>query len=64
VIVHSELVVAGGDASEVLEAAESGFDAPTVAVSSLVVFDLALSMRAARNDWLGSNLSERATKVI
>ena len=41
--VGCELVVAGGHAPEVLEAAERGFDAPSVTIAPLVMPDRALA---------------------
>ena len=42
-----DLVVAGGDAAEVLEAADGGFDPPTLAVAAPVVADRDGSVAAA-----------------
>jgi hypothetical protein len=48
--VGGELVVAGRDASEVLEAAEGGLDAPTILVAGFVVADRALAVASPRDD--------------
>ena len=45
-----DLVVAGGDAAEVLEAADGGFDPPTLAVAAPVVADRDGSVAAAGDD--------------
>lgn len=49
-VVASELVVAGGDAAEVLQPAEHGFDPPAVLVAPLVILDWALAVAAAGDD--------------
>ncbi len=48
--VSSKLVVAGGDAAEVLEPAEGVFDPPAVAVAALVVLDGPLAVGPSWND--------------
>ena len=46
----ARLDVAGGDAAEVLEAADGGFDPPTLAAAAPVVTDRDGSIAAAEND--------------
>jgi hypothetical protein len=48
-----QLVVAGGDATEVLKAIEGRLDPPTFAVAALVVADLPLAAVLAGDDRLG-----------
>ena len=50
--VRGERVVAGCDASKVLEAAEGSFDPPTLAVASFVVDDWGLPACSAWGDAL------------
>src|SRR6266850_8287604 len=49
-IVAGELVVAGGYATEVLQAAEGGLDAPALAIAALVVADLPFAAALAGDD--------------
>jgi len=46
-VVPGELIVTGGDAAEVLEAAEHRFDAPTLLVTLLIVTDRPLTVPAS-----------------
>ncbi len=64
--VAGELVVAGGDAAEVLEAAEHRLDPPAIAIASLVEADLALAgagsgmttlMPCSRRSWRSQSAS-------
>ena len=52
--VGGELVVAGGDSVEILEAAECSFDAPALAIALHIVADRTLATSAARNDRPGA----------
>lgn len=49
-VVAGQLVVAGGDTTEILEAIEGGLDAPAFAVAALVVADLPLAAALAWDD--------------
>lgn len=49
-IVAGELVVAGGETTEVLEAAEGGLDTPALAIAALVVADRPFAAALARDD--------------
>ena len=62
--VVGELVVAGGDATEVLEPAEGVLDQVAIAVSASVVGDLPLARDPAWNDRHGAGLTERAAQAI
>ena len=46
---RSELIVASGDAAEVLEAAEHGLDPPTVLLAAFVILDRALAVAPSGN---------------
>ena len=50
-VVSGQLVVAGGDATEVLEAIEGCFNPPAFAVAAFVVADLPLAAALAGDDW-------------
>ncbi len=63
-IVAGELVVAGCDAAEVLEATEHGFDEPAVAVALLVIFDGPLAVASSGDDGDRALISQRRAKVI
>src|SRR6187399_776824 len=53
-IIESQLVIACGDAPEILQSVESGLDAPTQLVETLVEAERLLPIGAIWNDWLGS----------
>lgn len=49
-VVSGELVVAGGDAAEVLETAEHRFDPPAIFGAAFIVLDRSLSVASTWND--------------
>ena len=55
--VGGKLVVAGGDALEVLQAAEGVLDEVAVAIARFIVADDALAILATGNEWFGTCLS-------
>lgn len=59
-----ELVVAGGDAAEVLEAADCSLDAPALAVAALVVPDRHGTVATARNHGFGAGRAQAGAKLI
>ena len=59
-----ELVVAGGDAAKVLEAADGGLDPPALAVATLVVADRHGTVAAARNDGTGAGGAQAGAQAI
>ena len=59
-----ELVVAGGNAAEVLEAAEGCLDAPAVFVAGCVMADWVLAGAAARDDGHRSGRAEVAPQRV
>ena len=59
-----ELVVAGGDAAKVLEAADRGLDPPALAVAALVVADRHGTVAAAWNDGIGAGGAQGCAKPI
>ena len=63
-IVAGELVVAGRDAAEVLEATEHGFGAPAILVAQLVVLDRALSGSRAWDHRHDAGLAQIGAKPI
>ena len=59
-----DLVVAGGDAAEVLEAADGGFDPPTLAVAAPVVADRDGSVAAAGDDRDGAGFAQAGAEPV
>ena len=59
-----ELVVAGGDATEVLEAADRGLDPPALLVSLLVVADLDEPVLPARDDRLDATVTQLPSQGV
>ena len=57
-------MVAGGDAPEVLEAAEGVLDEVSCAIALLVVADRAFAVAPARNDGCRPGVAERAAQSI
>lgn len=62
--VGGELVVAGGDAAEVLKPAEGVLDEVTSPVALLVIADGAFAVPPAWNDGNGTRLPQRASQMI
>ena len=56
--VSAELVVSGGDAAEILEAAEGVFDQMTLLVAGFVVSDFAFAIGPARDHRNGSGFAK------
>ena len=62
--VPRELIIAGSDTAEVLEAAEHSLDAPSVLVAALVVLDGALAVTATGDNRDGALLAQLGAKAI
>ena len=62
--VGGELVIASGDATEFLEAAEGVLDEVPTAVSIFIIADDALTVATARDDWNGTCIVQRAAQLV
>ncbi len=63
-LVLSELVVSCGDAAEVLEAVDGGFDAPALAIAAFVMLDAALAGARAGDDALAAQCGAQPVRVV